>query len=157
LVGCERNIFRLSRSSLAFLSIVEKEAVLVSESALERVRVIGPLAGFADGYRAHPVEQGYSRSGARDQFSLLVHASRWMEAEGLDLVALTSPAMLRRHFIWRREQGYGRGHAPMSLRGLVGYLNGFGVLTVDDAVRTEVDGRDTSTTRRWKPSKAIVP
>jgi integrase/recombinase XerD len=122
------------------LSIVEEEAVLVSGSALERVRVIGPLAGFADGYGAHLVEQGYSRSGARDQFKLLVHASRWMEAEGLELVALTSPVMLKRHSIWRREQGYGRGHAPMSLRGLIGYLNGLGVLTVDDAVRTEVDG-----------------
>ncbi|HWK18719.1 MAG TPA: site-specific integrase [Solirubrobacteraceae bacterium] len=114
--------------------------MLVSGSALERVRVIGPLAGFADGYRSHLVEQGYSRSGARDQFNLLVHASRWMEAEGLELVALTSPAMLKRHSIWRREQGYGRGHAPMSLRGLIGYLNGLGVLTVDDAVRTDADG-----------------
>lgn len=78
----------------------------MSGLALERVRVVGPLAGFADGYRAHLLELGYSLSGARDQFDLLVHASRWMEAEGLDLVALTSPVMLKRHVIWRREQGY---------------------------------------------------
>jgi hypothetical protein len=87
------------------LSIVEKEAVLMSQLALERVRVVGPLAGFADGYRAHLVEQGYSRSGARDQLSLFIDASRWMEAEELDLVALTSPVMVRRYVVWRREQG----------------------------------------------------
>ena len=104
-------------------------------SALGRVRVIGPLAGFADGYWAHLVEQGYSRSGARDQLSLLVHASRWMEAEGLDLVALTSPVMLRRHVAWRREQGYGRSLSPLSLRGVVGYLDGLGVLARDEGSR----------------------
>ena len=71
----------------------------MSQLALERVRVIGPLAGFADGYRAHLAERGYSLSGARDQFYLLVHASRWLEAEGLDLVALTSPVMLRRYVV----------------------------------------------------------
>jgi site-specific recombinase XerD len=121
------------------LSIVEKEAVLMSQSALERARVIGPLARFADGYRAHLAEQGYSLSGARDQFDLLVHASRWLEAEGLDLASLTSPAMLKRHSIWRREQGYGRGHAPMSLRGLVGYLDGLGVLARDEGPVSPVD------------------
>lgn len=111
----------------------------MSQSALERVRVIGPLAGFADGYRAHLAEQGYSLSGARDQFYLLVHASRWLEAEGLDLVALTSPVMLRRHVVWRREQGYPRSLSPMSLRGLVGYLDGLGVLARDEGPVSRVD------------------
>jgi hypothetical protein len=52
-----------------------------------------------------------------------------MEAEGLDLVALTLPVMLRRHVAWRREQGYERSLSPLSLRGVVGYLDGLGVLT----------------------------
>jgi integrase/recombinase XerD len=121
------------------LSIVEKEAVLMSGLALERVRVVGPLAGFADGYRAHLLELGYSLSGARDQFDLLVHASRWMEAEGLDLVLLTSPVMLKRHVIWRREQGYLRSLSSKSLRGLVGYLDGLGVLARDEGPVSPVD------------------
>jgi site-specific recombinase XerD len=121
------------------LSIVEKEAVLMSGLALERVRVVGPLAGFADGYRAHLLELGYSLSGARDQFDLLVHASRWMEAEGLDLVALTSPVMLKRHVMWRREQGYLRSLSSKSLRGLVGYLDGLGVLARDEGPVSQVD------------------
>jgi hypothetical protein len=96
----------------------------MSESALGQVRVIGPLAVFAAGYRAYLVEWGYSRSGAQYQLSLLVHASRWLEAEGLDLVALTSPVMLRRHVVWRREPGFRRSLSPLSLRGVVGYLTG---------------------------------
>jgi hypothetical protein len=36
----------------------------MSQPALDRVRVIGPLAGFADGYRAELAERGYSLSGA---------------------------------------------------------------------------------------------
>jgi integrase/recombinase XerD len=121
------------------LSIVEKEAVLMSQLALERVRVVGPLAGFADGYRAHLVEQGYSRSGARDQLSLFIDASRWMEAEGLDLVALTSPVMVRRYVVWRREQGYLRSHSPKSLRSVLGYLDGLGVLARDEGPVSPVD------------------
>ena len=111
----------------------------MSESALGCVRVIGPLARFADGYRAHLVERGYSRSGARDQLALLAHASWWMEAEGLDLVALTSPVMLGRHVAWRREQGYERSLSPLSLRGVVGYLDGLGVLARDEGPVSPVD------------------
>jgi len=111
----------------------------MSESALGQVRVIGPLAVFADGYRAHLVERGYSRSGAQYQLSLLVHASRWLEAEGLDLVALTSPVMLRRHVDWRREQGFRRSLSPLSLRGVVGYLDGLGVLARDEGPVSPVD------------------
>ncbi len=109
------------------------------ESALGRVRVIGPLAGFADGYWAHLIERGYSRSGARDQLALLADASRWMEAEGLDLVALTSPVMLGRRVAWRREQGYERSLSPLSLRGVVGYLDGLGVLARDEGPVSPVD------------------
>ena len=62
-----------------------------------------------------------------------------MEAEGLDLVALTSPVMLRRHVVWRREQGYGRSLSPLSLRGVVGYLDGLGVLARDEGPVSPVD------------------
>lgn len=109
-------------------------------SALDRVRVIGPLAGFADGYRAHLAVRGYSLSGARDQLYLLAQVSRWLEAEGLDPAALTSATVLGRYIVWRREQGYRRWLSPKSLRGLVGYLDGLGVMACDDAVRSPVDG-----------------
>ncbi|MGZ6565216.1 MAG: site-specific integrase, partial [Solirubrobacteraceae bacterium] len=112
----------------------------MTRSTLDRVRVIGPLAGFADGYRAHLAERGYSLSGARDQLYLLAQVSRWLEAEGLDPEVLASATVLGRCIVWRREQGYRRWLSPMSLRGLVGYLDGLGVLARDDAVSSAVGG-----------------
>lgn len=112
----------------------------MSGPTLDRVRVVGPLAGFADGYRVDLAERGYSLSGARDQLYLLAQVSRWMEVEGLDLAALTSPMVLGRYVVWRREQGYLRSLSPKSLRGLLGYLDGLGVLACDDAVRSAVEG-----------------
>jgi site-specific recombinase XerD len=112
----------------------------MTRSMLDRVRVVGPLAGFADGYRAHLAERGYSLSGARDRLYLLAQVSRWLEAEGLDPEALASATVLGRYIVWRREQGYRSWLSPKSLRGLVGYLDGLGVLARDDAVRSAVDG-----------------
>lgn len=71
---------------------------------------------------------------------LLAQVSRWMEVEGLDLAALISPMVLGRYVVWRREQGYLRSLSPKSLRGLLGYLDGLGVLARDDAVRSAVEG-----------------
>jgi integrase/recombinase XerD len=121
------------------LSIVEKEAVVMTQWAPGRVRVIGPLAGFADGFGAHLGEQGYSLSGVRDQLYLLAQVSRWLEGEGLDPAALVSAAGLERYVVWRREQGYRRSLSPKSLRGLLGYLDGLGVLARDDAGRLPVE------------------
>lgn len=112
----------------------------MSQLALERVRVIGPLAGFADGYRADLAQRGYSLSGARDQLYLLAQVSRWLEGEGLVPAALSSATVLERYVVWRREQGYRSSLSPKSLRGLLAYLDGLGVLACDDAARLPVDG-----------------
>jgi integrase/recombinase XerD len=105
----------------------------------ERVLVSGPLARFADGFRVDLIERGYSLWRAQEQLYLLAHVSRWMEAEGLELAGLT-PATLERYFIWRRGEGYRRSLSPLSLRRMLGYLDGLGVLPADDAVSTPVDG-----------------
>jgi len=97
------------------------------------------LARFADGFRAHLAEQGYSLWGAQEQLYLLAHASRWMEAEGLELASLT-PTTVERFIVWRRRQGYLSSLSAKSLRRLLGYLDGLGVLTHDDAVPSPVDG-----------------
>lgn len=108
------------------------------QPAPERVRVSGPLAGFADAFRVDLLEQGYSLWGAQEQLYLLAHVSRWMESEGLEVVALT-PGNLPRYFVWRRQQGYQKSLSPMSLRRLLGYLDGLGVLPVTSAVSSPVD------------------
>jgi len=108
------------------------------QPAPERVRVSGPLAGFADGFRVDLLEQGYSLWGAQEQLYLLAHVSRWMESERLAVAALTS-GRLERYFVWRRRQGYRHSLSPLSLRRLLGYLDGLGVLPVEDVVLSPVD------------------
>jgi site-specific recombinase XerD len=108
------------------------------QPAPDRVRVSGPLASFADGFRIDLIERGYSLWGAQEQLYLLAHVSRWMEAEGLELAALT-PATLQRYFVWRRRHGYLSSLSPLSLRRLLGYLDGLGILPPDDAVVSPVD------------------
>ena len=105
----------------------------------ERVRVSGPLARFADGFRIDLIEQGYSLWRAQEQLYLLAHVSRWMETEGLELAGFT-PARLESYFVWRRRQGYRKSLSPLSLRRLLGYLDDLGVLPADDAVPSPVDG-----------------
>ena len=108
------------------------------QPAPERVRVSGPLAGFADGFRVDLLEQGYSLWGAQEQLYLLAHVSRWMESERLAVAALTS-GRLERYFVWRRRQGYRHSLSPLSLRRLLGYLDGLRVLPVEDVVLSPVD------------------
>jgi integrase/recombinase XerD len=100
--------------------------------------VSGSLAGFADGFLVELFEQGYSRWGAQEQLYLLAHVSRWMESEGLEVAALT-PRNLERYFVWRRRQGYCHSLSPLSLRRLLGYLDGLGVLPPVDTVPSPVD------------------
>lgn len=108
------------------------------QPAPERVRVTGPLTRFADGFRVDLLEQGYSSWGAQEQLYLLAHVSRWMESERLEVAALT-PGNLQRYFVWRRQQGYLKSLSPLSLRRLLGYLGGLGVLRPDGSVPSPVD------------------
>ena len=61
-----------------------------------------------------------------------------MESEGLEVEALT-PDRLERYFVWRRRQGYLSSLSPLSLRRLLGYLDGLGVLAPDETVPSPVD------------------
>jgi site-specific recombinase XerD len=108
------------------------------QGAPDRVRVSGPLARFADGFRVDLIERGYSLWGAQEQIYLLAHVSRWMEVEGLQLAALT-PAMVDEYIVWRRGQGYLSGLSPKSLRRVFGYLDGLGVLRREDAAPSPVE------------------
>ena len=110
----------------------------MAEPAPDRVRVSGPLASFADGFRVHLVEQGYSLWSAQFQLLLVAHLSRWMEAEGLD-VALLTPPVVEQFLAARRSQGYVTKLSPKGIGPLLGYLDGLGVLAPVEDVRTPVD------------------
>ena len=55
--------------------------------------VTGPLAQYADGFRAELARLGYTPLTAASQLRLVAHLSRWLAAEGLDASALTAPAV----------------------------------------------------------------
>ena len=48
-----------------------------------RVRVSGPLAPYADGFRTVLAERGYTPSSAAGQLQLMAHLSRWLVERGL--------------------------------------------------------------------------
>jgi integrase/recombinase XerD len=110
----------------------------MSQPAPERVRVDGPLASFADGFREHLVEQGYSLWSAQFQLLLGAHLSRWMERERLGVAQLTPP-VVERFLAERRREGYVTRLSPVGVRALLGYLDGLGVLPAVEDVRTPVD------------------
>lgn len=82
-----------------------------------RVRVDGPLAPFADGFRIELVRLGYSRWTAVLHLQLMGHVSRWLAARGLDGPALT-PELVGAYLTERRAAGHvnlrsGQGLAPL--------------------------------------------
>lgn len=91
-----------------------------------RVRVPGPLAGYADGFAARLTDLGYTPLSAANQLRVMARLSRWLAERGLgpgDLSADRVEAFLG----WCRARGYtcwlsARGVAP-----LLGFLRGLGV------------------------------
>ncbi|HEY5989066.1 MAG TPA: tyrosine-type recombinase/integrase [Streptosporangiaceae bacterium] len=91
-----------------------------------RVRVTGPLAMYADGFRADLAARGYAAGSADRNLRTLAHVSRWMDGQRLSAGQL-SAARLEEFLAARRREGY---HHALSIRAvmpLVRYLRGVGV------------------------------
>jgi integrase/recombinase XerD len=94
---------------------------------VSRVRVRGPLAGYAAGFAACLAGAGYTPLSAANQVRLLAHVSRWLEERGLGPGDLTGKRA-EEFLAARRAAGYtcrlsGRGLAP-----LLGFLRGLGAV-----------------------------
>jgi site-specific recombinase XerD len=88
-------------------------------------KVTGPLAEYADGFRAELARLGYTPLTAAGQLRLMAHLSRWLDAEGLDAQALEMP-VAERYFEARRSAGYANERTVTALGPLLGYLRGLG-------------------------------
>lgn len=106
-----------------------------------QVRVRGPLAPYAEGFREELGRRGYAYGSAVNQLRLVAHVSRWLEARGLGAEAFTADVV--GEFIdARRVAGYcwqptGQGLAP-----IVGYLCDLGVVVEPSSpvvIRTAVE------------------
>jgi hypothetical protein len=72
-----------------------------------RVRVAGPLAPYAEGFRGELQRLGYTPLSAVVHMRLVARLSRWLAADGLEASALTT-ARTEAFFAERRAAGYGR-------------------------------------------------
>jgi integrase/recombinase XerD len=90
-------------------------------------RVTGPLAAEVARFRAELVRAGYTARSGQDNAYVLAHLSRWLEDEGLAPEELTA-AQLERFSQARRDAGYRRWRTVRSLRLLLRYLRGEGMV-----------------------------
>ena len=97
-----------------------------------RPEVTGPLAEYADGFRAELARLGYTPLSAACQMRLMAHLSRWMTAEGLSTRVLDMPAT-ERYFAARRSAGYANERTVEALGPLLGYLRGLGAVPLPPA------------------------
>jgi integrase/recombinase XerD len=90
-----------------------------------RVRIVGPLRPFAQGFAAELVRLGYRPNAAANQLQLIAHLSRWLAARGMDCGSLDS-VVLGEYLAARRAQGYTLWLSPRALMPFLGYLRDCG-------------------------------
>lgn len=99
-------------------------------SKVAEVRVPGVLAPFAAGFRAALLERGYTPLSAVNQLRLLVHLSRWMDAQGLSCAELTGER-LAQYVSVRRSSGYRGLISLRAVEPLGRYLSGLGAIPAE--------------------------
>ena len=92
-----------------------------------RVRVTGPLAPHAAGFRQELSQQGYTPHSASNQLQLMGHVSRWLAGCGLGVAEL-NPARVEEFLAHRRAEGYALWLSAKALAPMLGCLRGLGVV-----------------------------
>lgn len=94
-----------------------------------RVRLTGPLARYAAGFRAELAARGYTPGSQALQLQLAAELCRWLEARGLGADGLT-PERVRAFFEMRRARVRVLYRSPRALRVLLDHLGEVGALPV---------------------------
>jgi integrase/recombinase XerD len=97
-----------------------------------RVRVTGPLAPHAAGFRGELKRLGYTPNAASNQLQLLAHASRWLEGQGLGVDELTPPRV-GEFLAQRRAEGYTLWLSARAMMPMLDYLRRIGVIATPAA------------------------
>ena len=97
------------------------------------VRVAGPLAPYAPGFRDELAARGYASPSAATHLLLMTHVSGWLEQEGLAAEDLTA-SRVEEFFGWSREIGRRFPRSASGFVPLVSYLRGIGVAPPASAV-----------------------
>jgi integrase/recombinase XerD len=96
---------------------------------IKGVAVSGPLECYAAGFAAEQARQGYTPLTIKTHLRLVAHVSLWLDAEGLDLAALT-PAAVQAFVCARLATGSTVCVSPKQLAALLSYLQARGALPV---------------------------
>lgn len=91
------------------------------------VRMSGPLAPHAAGFRRELARLGYTPNAASDQLRLMAHVSRWLTSQGLGVEDVT-PARVEEFLVDRRAEGYRLWLSAKAMAPMLGYLRGLGVV-----------------------------
>ncbi len=97
------------------------------------VRVTGPLAAYAEGFRRELARQGYTSHSASNQLQLMAHASRWLAVHGLGVSELT-PARVEAFLADRRAEGYTLWLSSKAMVPVLTYLRGLDVVPTPSPV-----------------------
>jgi integrase/recombinase XerD len=96
---------------------------------LRRIRMSGPLSGFAAGFAAELMQVGYTSLSTCDQLRLVAHFSRWLGGQGLG-AGDVSEAVVEAFLLARRAAGYHAHLQQASLVPLLAHLRRLGVIGV---------------------------
>ena len=96
-------------------------------SKVQSVRVSGPLASYAAGFRGSLADAGYTPLSAVVQLRLMAHVSRWLESERLEVGDL-SLERVEGFLLARREAGYTGLRTSEAMVPLLGFLRASGVV-----------------------------
>lgn len=100
-------------------------------SATGRVRIRGPLVGYAAGFEVELGRLGFTSASVVNQLRLVAHLSRWLEAQRLDAKDLS--AELVEAFVGERRATYTGLVSRRALRPLLNWLAASGVIALEVA------------------------
>ncbi len=100
-----------------------------------RVRFVGPLEPYAQGFADELLRQGYRpMTGMRDQLFFVSHLSRWLASQGRDVSALACPEVVEAFLAERRRLGYVSRRTRVALVPLLDHLQHLGLVARAPAV-----------------------
>ncbi|KAB1139584.1 tyrosine-type recombinase/integrase [Streptomyces luteolifulvus] len=91
-------------------------------------RVTGPLAPFADGFRAESLRLGHTPLTAATHLRLMAGLSNWLAEHDLSVSALSDAAVVAEFFESRRAAGYTGLISPKALQPMIAFLREGGAL-----------------------------
>lgn len=94
-----------------------------------RVRIAGPLARYAEGFREELAACGYTKSSTVAQLYVIAHLSRWLDEQGLDAGGLTADRV-EQFAGQRRREGRNNHTSSCAVRPFLDYLRRVGIVPV---------------------------